>query len=259
MPPTLALPRRAVAAPRLRRRPAGRAVALAAVVLVALAGAFLWLRDSSLVAVRQVSVLGLSGPQAPEIRKALEAAARDMTTLHVRADALRSAVEPYPVVRDVEVRRDLPHRLRIIVHEHLPLAGLTSPAGRVAVAADGSVLRDTPVDGLPVVTGSGAIVEGRVDARAQRAIAVLAAAPDALRARVRRLYVGARGWTAPLDVGPVLYLGTASRLAAKWAAATRVLADPTAAGATYLDLRLPERPAAGAALAPPSASTQGSG
>jgi cell division protein FtsQ len=43
-------------------------------------------------------------------------------------------------------------------------------------------------------------------------------------------------------------------------AATRVLADRSSAGATYLDLRLPERPAAGALEAPqpqqPDASPQ---
>ena len=47
--------------------------------------------------------------------------------------------------------------------------------------------------------------------------------------------------------GPVLYFGDSHRLAAKWAAASRVLADASSRGATYLDLRLPERPAARAA------------
>jgi cell division protein FtsQ len=45
--------------------------------------------------------------------------------------------------------------------------------------------------------------------------------------------------------GPELIFGSATRLAAKWAAASAVLADRKARGATYVDLRLPERPAAG--------------
>ena len=45
--------------------------------------------------------------------------------------------------------------------------------------------------------------------------------------------------------GPDLIFGDARRAAAKWAAAARVLAEPSAAGATYLDLRVPERVAAG--------------
>ena len=54
--------------------------------------------------------------------------------------------------------------------------------------------------------------------------------------------------------GPELIFGDATHVRAKWIAATRVLADPEAAGATYIDVRLPGRPAAGglpaATLAP---------
>jgi cell division protein FtsQ len=45
--------------------------------------------------------------------------------------------------------------------------------------------------------------------------------------------------------GPELRFGDASRIPAKWMAAARVLAAAGARGATYIDLRLPERPAAG--------------
>jgi cell division protein FtsQ len=249
MPPSLALPRRAVALPR-PRRPRPRALAAVALVLLALTGGWLWLRDSSLVAVREVTVTGAGGPQAARIRAALETAARDMTTLHVRVDALRTAVEPYPVVRDVEARGDLPHRLEIVVHEHVPVAALASAGGRVAVAADGTVLRDTPARDLPVVDVRGGAAGGRLDERTRDAVAVLAAAPPALRARVERLRLGRHGWTAPLADGPVLYLGSATRLKAKWAAAAIVLGDAGSAGATYVDVRIPERAAAGGVLAP---------
>jgi cell division protein FtsQ len=56
---------------------------------------------------------------------------------------------------------------------------------------------------------------------------------------------GSRGLTAALRDGPVLFFGDAARLRAKWTAIVRVLADRSSAGATYLDVRLPERPAAG--------------
>jgi cell division protein FtsQ len=45
--------------------------------------------------------------------------------------------------------------------------------------------------------------------------------------------------------GPELIFGSAHRVRAKWIAATRVLADPESAGATYIDVTLPGRPAAG--------------
>ena len=53
------------------------------------------------------------------------------------------------------------------------------------------------------------------------------------------------GLVVPLRDGPELIFGDATRIRAKWTAAARVLADPAAAGASYIDLRLPGRPAAG--------------
>jgi cell division protein FtsQ len=66
-----------------------------------------------------------------------------------------------------------------------------------------------------------------------------------LRRRGRRAYLGERGLTLTMRDGPSLYFGTTADLRAKWAAAARVLADPTAEGARYVDVRVPERPAAG--------------
>jgi cell division protein FtsQ len=247
--------------PSLPRRPPARAVVACAGVLALLAGGWLWLRDSSLVAVRQVDVSGLSGSEASRVRAALQTAARDMTTLHVRPGQLQTAVEPFPAIRSVEAHADFPHRLRVVVHERVAVGAVAAGTERVPVAADGMLLRGTPSDGLPVVAvGAAPGGETVSDRGARRAIALLAAAPASLRAKVQRVYAGPRGLTAPLTDGPVLYFGGADRLRAKWTAATRVLADRSSAGATYLDLRLPERPAAGGIEAPqpeqPDASSQ---
>jgi cell division protein FtsQ len=228
------------------RRPSARAGAACAGVLALLGGGWLWLRDSDLVAVDQVSVTGLSGTEAPRVRAALEGAARDMTTLHVRSGQLQTAVEPFPAVRAVDAHPDFPHGLRIVVHEHVAVAALAAGADRVPVAADGTLLRGSSTGGLPVVAVAAPPPGDTLgDRRTRRAVALLAAAPPELRAKVRRVYAGPRGLTAPLAGGPVLYFGGADRLRAKWAAAARVLADRSSAGATYVDLRLPERPAAG--------------
>jgi cell division protein FtsQ len=230
----------------LPRRPPPRAVAACACALVLLGGGWLWLRDSRLVAVDQVSVTGLSGTEAPRVRAALEGAARDMTTLHVRPDQLKTAVEPFPAVMGVDAHPDFPHGMRIVVHEHVAVAALTSGSDRVPVAADGTLLRGSSTSGLPeVAVAAPPPGDTLADRRILRVIALLAAAPPELRAKVRRVYAGPRGLTAPLADGPVLYFGGADRLRAKWTAAARVLADRSSAGATYLDLRLPERPAAG--------------
>jgi cell division protein FtsQ len=239
-----------------RRRPPARAVAACACVLALLGGAWLWLRDSGLVAVDDVSVTGLSGTEAPRVRAALEGAARDMTTLHVRPDQLRTAVEPYPSIMAVDAHADFPHGLRIVVHEHVAVAALASGSDRVPVAADGTLLRGSSTTGLPLVAAAPPAGDTLSDKRALRVVTLLAAAPPALRAKVSRVYAGPRGLTAPLEAGPVLYFGGADRLRAKWTAAAQVLADRGSGGATYIDLRLPERPAAGGLADPTPAQLE---
>jgi cell division protein FtsQ len=238
--------------PTRLRRPPLRAVAAFACVLGLLALGWLWLRDSRLMTVKRVTVTGASGPDAARVRAALEGAAMDMTTLHVRDGELRTAVEPFPTVLGVRTARDLPHTLRIEVRERNPVAAVVAGDQRVAVAADGTLLRTTRAAALPEIAAKAAPGGERAsDPRVRRALEALAAAPGALRGRVRRVYVGPNGLTLPLRNGPTLYFGGSERLRAKWAAATVVLADPTSGGATYLDLRVPERPAAGGLEEPP--------
>jgi cell division protein FtsQ len=197
-------------------------------------------------------VTGASGPDAARIEAALEGAALDMTTLHVRTGALRTAVEPFPTVLGVRTAPDFPHALRIHVRERNPVAAVVAGDQRVAVAADGTLLRSTRSAGLPEITAKAAPAGAHAsDAGIRRALAVLAAAPPELRARARRVYLGPNGLTVPLRAGPSLYLGGSERLRAKWVAATVVLADPTSTGATYVDVRVPERPAAGGLEQPP--------
>jgi len=175
-----------------------------------------------------------------------------MTTLHVRDGALKTAVEPFPTVLGVRAAPDFPYALRIQVRERNPVAAVVAGAQRVPVAADGTIMRTTRGAGLPEISAKAAPAGARAtDAGVRRAITVLAAAPAELRARVRRVYLGPNGLTLPLRDGPTLYLGGSERLRAKWVAITVVLADPTSAGATYVDVRVPERPAAGGLEPPP--------
>lgn len=217
------------------------------VLLAMLAPLAFWLRDSSLVAVQRVSVSGVEGEQAARIIRALRSAGTDMTTLHVREDALRTAVAPYPVVRSLRTETDFPHGLRIVVNAYEPVAALrSSGGGATAVAGDGTLLRGSPTRGLPVVGIRRTPHGGRLGkSRALGAVAVIAAAPRALRTRVARVYNGPRGLAATMESGPKLYFGAAAGLPAKWGAAAAVLSSPTSRGAAYLDLRVPERPVAG--------------
>ena len=227
-----------------RRR--SRVILSLAAVLVVLAPFALWLRDSSLVQVERVSVTGVVGAQAEEIRRALTIAGTDMTTLHVREEALRSAVASYPVVHSLRTETDFPHGLRIIVNAYDPVAALQSGANRTAVASDGtllrgSVTRDLPLVGIRTMPGGDRLHDGA----AWRAVRLLAAGPRPLRARVVRVYRGPRGLAATMQNGPKLYFGGAARLGAKWDAAAQVLGHLTSRGASYVDVRVPERPVAG--------------
>jgi cell division protein FtsQ len=235
------------------------------VLVGVLFGGWMWLRDSSLVGVSQVTITGESGADAGAIRAALRSAARNMSTLDMQMGQLRTAVAPFPEVRRLKVRTVFPHRMVIEVIEQRPV-GVLEAAGRgVPVAADGTILRAvTASPSLPAIPLSVFPVGRHVhEGRAAEAVALLAAAPYQLLSRISQVTtLSGHGLVAELRNGPSLYFGDPVRLNAKWAAATEVLADPGSAGAAYVDVTDPARPAAGAGAAAAgagaaSASTSG--
>jgi cell division protein FtsQ len=219
----------------------------AVIVLAGLAiGGWLWLRDSSFVAVTAVRVSGATSSDGARIRSALESAARDMTTLHVREEILHEAVDRFPSVAGLHVDSDFPHGITIRVLEHRPVAAIEVDGRRTPVSAAGIVLTGVQADGdLPTIRRDQVAAPRIDDAKTQAALVVAAAAPQPLLAKGERLWWGREGLTMDLRDGPPLVFGTRDDAAAKWAAAARVLAEPSAAGATYLDLRVPGRVAAG--------------
>lgn len=237
--------------PRLRRRAAAVLALGAAIVALYM----LWLRDSSLVAVEQVTVTGITADNGHRIRAALVATAETMTTLHVDEGRLEEAVAAFPIVADVEARPDFPDGLALRVVERRPVAVVDAGGGPTAVAADGTLL-----PGLAVADGELPAIEAGVSARGGRlatgaaldAARVAGAAPSVIARRLETVArEGGRGVVVRVADGPEIVFGTAGRLAAKWAAAVRVLADEGAAGAAYVDVRIPERPAAGGFAADP--------
>jgi cell division protein FtsQ len=233
-------------------------------VLPLLAGGWLWLRDSSLVAVRTVRVSGLHGAESGEIEAALVRTARQMSTLDVHPSALIAAVAPFRVVRAVHVSASFPHGMSIQVVEQLPVASVQLGAIRTAVAADGAVLGPALLSrSLPAVSAgsesasqlafTGQYVRSRMLAGE---LTVLGAEPAPFRRVVSRVFMGSKGITVALHDGLLAYFGDATLPHAKWISLARVLLDESSAGATYIDVRVPERPAAGF---PAGASRLGSG
>ena len=171
------------------------------------AGFQFWLRDSTLVAVEQVKVTGLTTKDASRVRAALVSAAHTMTTLHVDQAELEDAIAAYPVVRALHVQADFPHRLDIRVIEHRPAAIV----GGMPVAGDGTILRGLPVEGrLPEIE-----LRGKLDGDRLSDPATLHAAHVA----------GAR----PLPCGAVSSASTSAR---RRASSSRCATAPSSTSAT---------------------------
>jgi cell division protein FtsQ len=217
-------------------------------VVAALYVGWLMLRDAPLFKVEKVSVTGLEGPVVPGVRTRLEQAGEGMTTTHVDLGALEAAVAPYTVVKSLRVDTEFPHGLRIKVVEQLPVATLAVGGTRLEVAADGTVVHglDGTTGPLPSLS-AGELPRTDVvsDPTSLEGLELVDIAPTPLREAISRVAEGADGLTAYLRDGPAVYFGDTTRLHAKWAAVARVLADPESRGASYLDVRLPDRPAAG--------------
>lgn len=236
-------------------------IALLAIVLAIplLAGGWLWLRDSSFVSVEHVRVSGVHGSDAHAIEAALSGAARQMSTLDVQQGKLRAAVASYPVVGDLRVHSHFPHGLSIEVVEQPPVAILSASGVSTAVAASGVVLGTARAsEALPTLTSAVQLTPGeRVrEPTLLDDLTVLGAAPSRLAKLVERAYSGPKGLTLVLHGGLLAYFGDASRPHAKWISLAKVLADASSAGASYVDVRSPERPAAGfaAGVTPPLAT-----
>jgi cell division protein FtsQ len=245
LPRAVAVLPRAVVPGRHGRR---RLMALALLAIALGAAYTFWFRHSSLVRVERVTVTGLDASEGAAVRAKLTAAARHMSTLDIDEPALRRAVAGEPTVHSILARPDFPHGLKIEVVQNRAVALLSSPGREVAVAPDGTLLPATKSTlGLPIVRVASVAPSGRIpQGPARDRVEVAAGAPARLRSRVESISIEhGRGAVAQLRHGPVVIFGRAVDVRHKWAAAAAVLAERTSAGATYIDVRMPERPVAG--------------
>lgn len=222
-----------------------------AVVLLCLVGTYyFWFRDSQFVAVERVAVEGVDGPGSEQITAALTEAAGGMTTLHVRQDELDAAVAGFPTVIGVEAEADFPRGLTITVNDRPPTM-LAKHGGRVSpIAADGTVLSGVDVQGagLPEAEVSALPERGSLEGEDLQLALVVGAVPEPLRELISDLEVGdPEGVQVTLDGEVPIHFGSGERAADKWAAAAALLASPKLDTLTYIDVRVPERPAIGGA------------
>lgn len=245
--------------PRRRRVRPLHSLILALVLAGCLWLGWLWYSNSSLVRVRQVTVVGLSGPDVPQIRAALTSAAMQMTTLNLDTRRLDAAVSRYTFVRSVVATRSGAHAVTLRVDEQVPVARVkingtsevVDAAGQLLPSAAGARL-SLPL--IPLASLPSAQITLTPAARA--AVEVLAAAPYPLLAHAAEATRNAaHGVVVQLRSGPELYFGPTTQLTQKWTAAVAVLQSGLAAGASYIDLTDPHRPAPGAVTTTVSSTT----
>ena len=235
----------------MRSTSARRRVLLLAVASGALALAYFgWFRDSSLVAVRDVEVEGVNSADRQRIVAELTDAARGMTTLHVRTDRLQDAVRGFPEVASVSADASFPHGITIQVIERQPTLIVRAGDRQMPVAADGSLLPGARVGDqrLPELRVDELPVSGRLSGDPLSEALAIGAAPAPLLPLIADASVsGDYGVVVTMRGGIELRFGTRDRAKQKWAAVAAILADRRLTSLSYIDVRVPNRPAVGGA------------
>lgn len=215
----------------------------------------LWLRDSSLVAVTDVEVAGVTSGDRAQIVAEITQVAEGQTTLNADPARIESVAAQFPTVKSVSVDPNFPHGMRIEVTERPPALLVKAGGHELPAAADGTLLAGVPVgddEGLPSLElkqlPGGTALEGEP---LQQAL-VLGAAPEPLRPLIEQIdYGDDYGAEVTLRGGIPVRFGSGSAAAEKWASAAAVLANPKLDSLTYVDVRVPDRPVAGGAAQPP--------
>lgn len=227
-------------------------IGLAAILATVLgAGYLFWLRDSSLVAIDNVDVVGVTSGDREQIVAELTRAGEQMTTLHLDRARIEATARAFPTVDSVELYTNFPNGLRIEVDERPPALLVRSRSREVAVAADGTLLNGVEVaedEPLPVVEVDEIPAQGSLAGEPLEQALIAGAAPEPLRPLIDNVdHDEDRGVTVRLRGDIPVRFGSGARAAEKWAAAAAVLADPKLDTLTYVDVRVPERAAAGGA------------
>ena len=225
-------------------------------LLVIALGYLAWLRDSGLVAIEKVQVVGIEGPEREAVTQELTRAASAMTTLNVDREALAKAVSGHPTVAGLDVDTHLPHGITVSVTERPPVLEVAAGKSSVLAAGDGTVLQgvDPAAAEVPSISVDALPAGGRLSGDALDMALVAGAAPKLLLPLIEGLNPGAEGIDIELRGDIPVIFGPADRAEEKWDAIAAILADPRVKELTALDVRVPERPSVGGAAVslPPS-------
>jgi cell division protein FtsQ len=239
----------AAASPRAARRslplPSARSVVAGLVVAALAALAYVAARESSLFAVRTISIAGAPPAVQAKLRDALAPIAGH-SLVSLRADDVERLATSVPEVESVSYDRAFPHTLRIAVRLERPLAVVRQGPRSWLVARSGRVVRPLPrgaLRALPriweppaasIIAGA-PLADGEVAALEPVREAGLLGSVASVRSTGGELTYLLRG-------GTQLRVGDADELLLKLAVARQVLAATRPLAS--LDVSVPERPVA---------------
>jgi cell division protein FtsQ len=222
---------------------------------VTLAGVLLWLINSPVLAVREVTVTGAehSDPAGLAAELGIEPGT---PTLSVRAGNLERSLETTdPWIESATVTVTWPGAVEIDVVERVPIVTIATPDGAFLVGEDAMLL--TGVDGdpaPPVITTEGVGVTRAGNRVTHRATAAAIAFVGGLSPEVRRMTtVTVAGDDVSADVGGmIIVIGRPKDMAEKAAAVEALLGTDLEPG-SRIDVTAPTRPA----VAPPQSLVEG--
>ena len=237
--------------------PGWRVLAIGFGAVLAVVGAYVVARQSSLFAVQTLEIRGAP----PVVEEAVRTSLRPVegeSLLRVDLESVQSRLTAIPSVRDASLDRAFPHTLRVNVTAERPVAVLRRGSEAWLVSARGRVIRQLEhprLSRLPRVwvplTVAAAAGDHLTDGSAVEAVTALAAldtGPRRLPARVAQARADDRELTLVLAAGTELRLADQEDLALKLAVAREVLLalDPNVDGwPAYVDLTVPGRPVVG--------------
>jgi len=228
-------------------------------VLLAVAVYQFWLRDSSLVGIKNLEVAGVTTKteEGRQIDEAVRSAMGEMTTLNVKPDLLDQELARFPRVADTEIKTKLPDSATVTVtlRENGSIYG--DGANALLIATDGTVLGPADGqegslpqigDGDPPAASSGPEDQQptagvKLSGRALNQALILGSVPAALRDYVKGTRSTRDGVEVELDDGLKMLFGDPTHVDQKWRAAAALIADPSFDTSSYVDLTVPRRPA----------------
>lgn len=228
-----------------RLRLFGFVAVIVAVCLVA--GYQFWLRDSSLVEIRNLEIVGVTvkGKEGEQIKGAVKVAVDQMTVLHPRQDLLDEELSRFPRVASSEIDVSLPDNATVTVALRENGARFGTGADALLIASDGTVLGPAgdQAEDLPLILAGDRPEGDHLTGQALTQSLVLGGAPRELRSYLVESDFGENGVEVTLADGPVLIFGDDTAIEQKWRSAATVIADPNLELAGYVDLSVPRRPA----------------